>query len=81
LDELTSIVAGEVVVAGDSIILIPVDLARTSGDTGPTGDLNRFVIVLFTVSLQIPCALLLMRKLSASHGNNNESKIISIRIL
>lgn len=40
MDELTSIVAGEVVVAGDSIILIPVDLAGTSGDTA--GDLNRF---------------------------------------
>jgi hypothetical protein len=44
--EFASVVDGDIslgdTLGDDSIILIPVDLARMSGDIGPAGDFNRF---------------------------------------
>jgi hypothetical protein len=47
-------------ILGDSNILIPVDLAGTSGDTGTVGDLNRFAFVPLSTSPQRPYAFLLI---------------------
>jgi hypothetical protein len=44
--EFANVVDGDIslgdTLGDDSIILIPIDLARMSGDIGPTGDFNRF---------------------------------------